>query len=471
MAADKDQRQAFIQWNLDQISKYNTDGVDIDWEYPGRQGAGCNVFDKANDATNFLVLLKELRAAMDGKFGAGKKELSIAAHVRTFVVPSGYMTDVSEFGKVLDRVNIMSYDINGAWNSTTGPNAPFQVQPGFGDDNSFVSSIQTWIKAGIPADKIASGLAFYGRSATTTVDMTKSKSQYQPQVAGNPPHGDSLDAWWQDPYCSADKGGLSGVWRYGNLRSEGVLTSPTTAASPWVRTWDDTSKTPWLFNPSSNIFISYDDPESIKVKVNYAQCQKLGGLMVWSVDEDTNDHELLNEVYKFKSEHPTPITAHSANDRDQHAMATRSSLPQHRSSDAESHQTIDMSQRAIVQVIRIERDYSQGDGITRFVTIVPEELDDRISHAQVVRTVETINSMLQQAEKLSLRTAFDNIMECLTIYTWPLIVPSYYQQSIKRLLSFIDSENKTIYNAQGLEISNPVKAAFLFLEIKVFENA
>ncbi|KAG0185711.1 hypothetical protein DFQ28_008936 [Apophysomyces sp. BC1034] len=265
MAADKDQRQAFIQWNLDQISKYNTDGVDIDWEYPGRQGAGCNVFDKANDATNFLVLLKELRAAMDGKFGAGKKELSIAAHVRTFVVPSGYMTDVSEFGKVLDRVNIMSYDINGAWNSTTGPNAPFQVQPGFGDDNSFVSSIQTWIKAGIPADKIASGLAFYGRSAS----------------------------------------GLSGVWRYGNLRSEGVLTSPTTAASPWVRTWDDTSKTPWLFNPSSNIFISYDDPESIKVKVNYAQCQKLGGLMVWSVDEDTNDHELLNEVYKFKSEQPS----------------------------------------------------------------------------------------------------------------------------------------------------------------------
>lgn len=60
-------------------------------------------------------------------------------------------------------------------------------------------------------------------------------------------------------------------------------------------------------------------------------------------------------------------------------MATRSSLPQSRSPDVERHQTIDMSQRAIVQVIRIERDYSQGDGITRFVTMVPEELNDRVS--------------------------------------------------------------------------------------------
>lgn len=90
----------------------------VDWEYPGRQGAGCNEVDKANDAKNLLTLLQELRSAMDKKYK--NKELTAAVHVRTFDTSSGNMKDVSAFGKVLDRVNIMAYDINGAFNSTSG---------------------------------------------------------------------------------------------------------------------------------------------------------------------------------------------------------------------------------------------------------------------------------------------------------------------------------------------------------------
>ncbi|KAI7849592.1 glycoside hydrolase superfamily [Circinella umbellata] len=301
MAADLIQRKNFIKWNVDQINKYGTDGVDIDWEYPGRQGAGCNTFDVANDANNFLQLLKELRQALDGIQGSSKKEISFAAHVRPFVTPSGYMTDVSAFSDIVDRITLMTYDINGAWNSTTGPNAPFNFEPGHGDADSFVSAIQGWINAKADKSKLVPGVAFYGRSATATVDMTQSISQYQSQIAGNAPHGDSYDGYWQDPYCSQDPGGLSGVWRYGNLRSQGVLTTPTTAGAPWVRNWDNITQTPWLFNPTDKTFISYDDPQSMSIKINYALCQGLGGAMVWSVDEDTSNGELLNVVANIRS--------------------------------------------------------------------------------------------------------------------------------------------------------------------------
>lgn len=98
-----------------------------------------------------------------------------------------------------------------------------------------------------------------------------------------------------------DPGGLSGVWRYGNLRSQGVLTAPETAASPWVRNWDNVTQTPWLFNPTDKTFISYDDPKSMAIKINYAICQNLGGAMVWSVDEDTSDKELLSVVVQIKT--------------------------------------------------------------------------------------------------------------------------------------------------------------------------
>lgn len=57
---------------------------------------------------------------MDSKYKDGNKELTAAVHVRTFVTSSGNTDDVSAFDKVLDRINLMTYDINGAWNSTTG---------------------------------------------------------------------------------------------------------------------------------------------------------------------------------------------------------------------------------------------------------------------------------------------------------------------------------------------------------------
>lgn len=76
--------------------------------------------DKENDAKNLLTLLQELRSAMDKKYQKDNKELTAAVHVRTFDTPSGEMEDVSAFGKVLDRINIMAYDINGAFNSTSG---------------------------------------------------------------------------------------------------------------------------------------------------------------------------------------------------------------------------------------------------------------------------------------------------------------------------------------------------------------
>lgn len=136
----------------------------VDWEYPGRQGAGCNTFDEKNDVKNFLTLLKELRQAIRREFKE-KKEITIAAFVNPLAA------DVSGFAKVLDRVNVMTYDINGAWNAQTGPNAPLNAPQG---QISFSSSIESWIQAGMPAHQLTGGLAFYGRSTSKSVRVKPS---------------------------------------------------------------------------------------------------------------------------------------------------------------------------------------------------------------------------------------------------------------------------------------------------------
>ncbi|KAJ1726264.1 hypothetical protein LPJ72_006394, partial [Coemansia sp. Benny D160-2] len=179
---------------------------------------------------------------------------------------------------------------------TTGPNAPLNFEKGKGTQLSFVSAIDEWTKAGWPANQINAGLAFYGRATTAREDMTKDpNNQYQAQKKGVLPQADKEDVKSKDP-CSKVTS-FSGIWQWKHLRDQGVLTGTETAASPWVRTWDDTTKTPWLFNPKTKMFVSYDDPKSITAKVNYAKSKGLAGSMVWAMYMDYKG-ELLDTVIK-----------------------------------------------------------------------------------------------------------------------------------------------------------------------------
>jgi chitinase len=56
-------------------------------------------------------------------------------------------------------------DINGSWNTVTGPNAPFNYAAGQ-DPYSFVQAITDWKAAKVPASQLVAGIAYYGRSAT-----------------------------------------------------------------------------------------------------------------------------------------------------------------------------------------------------------------------------------------------------------------------------------------------------------------
>ena len=306
MVASALDRKKFIDWNLDFIEKYETDGVDIDWEYPGKQAAGCNEFAD-NDAENFLLLLKELRQALDNKFPNEYKEISMAVHVQPFIKSGVPMTDLKPFVPYFDHVNLMTYDINGAWATTTGPNAPFQSEQGKGAPFSFVESIRDWKNAGVPADKITAGLAFYGRAMKAQVDMTEQRNQFQASETGAP-KGDSDDAFWSDPYCNLEPGGLSGVWKWTNLRKEGLLQDDMiTPGNGWERNWDPVSQTPWLFNSETKHFISYDDPESLSIKVDHAVCEDLAGVMVWDIHQDNG--ELLDVANKIHTAKPASCEA------------------------------------------------------------------------------------------------------------------------------------------------------------------
>ncbi|KAJ2901443.1 hypothetical protein GGI21_004691, partial [Coemansia aciculifera] len=126
------------------LTTYNLDGVDIDWEYPGRQGDTCNVVDVNSDTSNFLAFLQDLRALLDTTFGSRNKLLTLAVRVEPFDGPAGPISDVTAFAKVADFINLMTYDIAGTWNPTTSANAPLQFAAGQGPQFSVGSAINAW---------------------------------------------------------------------------------------------------------------------------------------------------------------------------------------------------------------------------------------------------------------------------------------------------------------------------------------
>ena len=85
MALTAESRGSFIKSCLDTLDAYPfLGGLDIDWEYPGverepedESDEGCPVV--GDDWTNYTLLLKELREALDEHFGQGTKLLTVCA--------------------------------------------------------------------------------------------------------------------------------------------------------------------------------------------------------------------------------------------------------------------------------------------------------------------------------------------------------------------------------------------------------
>jgi chitinase len=120
MAASATNRANFIKWNVDFIKTWNTDGVDIDWEYPTGKGPGCNAVSDG-DVGNLQILVKELRASLTTNFPDNYKEITMAVHITPWGGPKDAPEDVANFVPYMDRFHVMSFDVNGAWNATSGP--------------------------------------------------------------------------------------------------------------------------------------------------------------------------------------------------------------------------------------------------------------------------------------------------------------------------------------------------------------
>jgi chitinase len=250
------------------VSKYNLDGVDIDWEYPGMIG-DSNTY-RPEDKQGYTNLFRHLRADLDslGKITRMKYYITTAVGGSQQYIDHTEMDKVQQFA---DYINVMSYDYAGGSDSLSSHHTNLFVSSGDSNQYSAHRSIQAFLAAGVPPSKIVIGIAFYGKGW---------------QMASNANNG---------LYRPALKGARGGGFTF--------LKDSVIDKNGFSRYWDDVAKAPYLFSEDKKIFISYDDEESVAEKCKYVKKHHLAGAMFWEYFSDRKEYllKVVGDNFKYKA--------------------------------------------------------------------------------------------------------------------------------------------------------------------------
>ena len=266
IAADPNLRNKFAHNVADFVKQYNLDGIDIDWEYPGMKGAG-NSF-RPQDKENFTHLLRSTRSSLYSLELSQKRAESYIITAAT-ATSANYLRNIEpqKIIEYLDFIHIMTYDYRSGDSWETGHHSNLWVSlSDWNNGNCIDKTINRYINAGIPPEKIIMGVPFYGRRWEGVTK--KNNGLYQPAATA----------------------GLSISYR--NIRNQ------CTNDKGYVSIWDDSAQAPYLWNQRDGIFISYENEQSLRYKVDYIKQKNLNGIMFWEYTSDYNS-ELLNAIVRY----------------------------------------------------------------------------------------------------------------------------------------------------------------------------
>lgn len=249
-------RRKFAKSNVAIVERYDLDGVDIDWEYPGMKGQD-NIF-RAEDKENFTLMFKSIREELDAlSLKTGKAyQLTTAIPCFTRFIEG---TEMAKAQQYLDYINLMAYDfyVSG---DTAGHHSNLYPSEDYYKEQSGDRAFKEYTKAGVPAEKLVLGIPFYGRS------------------------------WYMK---TTDHHGINrrvdSVGRAGGY----TFVKDSMAVRPgFARHWDENAKAPYLFNSETRQLVSYDDEESVAIKCAYVKEKGMAGVMFWQYASDPKGYLL-----------------------------------------------------------------------------------------------------------------------------------------------------------------------------------
>ena len=250
MAASEPTREVFAQSCAGFLKTYpQFDGIDIDWEHPVSGGLQPG---NPRDARNYVLLLAAIRKAI----GANRLLTVAAAAGPRGIDPLEY----ADMAGILDWANVMTYDFHSGGTRAGFNSALYNHDDPTSPRRNLHEAMQAIAAKGMPKDKLVAGVPFYGRGWQGV---------------------ESPDVWSPG----------TGPLRVGGYRD---IAGTFLKTPDYVRRWDDVAKVPWLYNAARKEWITYEDPQSMRLKGEYIVAQKLAGAMFWELSND--DGTLLDAL-------------------------------------------------------------------------------------------------------------------------------------------------------------------------------
>lgn len=240
------------------------DGIDLDWEWPGSEGNPGNVI-RPEDKVNFTALVREFRTQLDayGRSLPQRRHYELSAYVPTAPAKIDAGFEVSRIMRDFDFVNLQGYDFHVSGETTTAQQSALFAR----NDWSVEGTVKSWLRRGAPAHKLVVGMPFYGQGWTGVTGGGDG--------LGQPAAGPAPATWapGSEDYKNLRKLAESGAYTLHRGHRNGHA---------------------WLFDGTT--LWTYDDPAVLRTKANWVRTHGLGGAMVWSLDGDTADGELIGAI-------------------------------------------------------------------------------------------------------------------------------------------------------------------------------
>ncbi|KAK2063228.1 family 18 glycosyl hydrolase [Colletotrichum caudatum] len=231
VAANTLYRDNFARSARGLVDASGLDGIDIMWEYP------CD----SEQGHHFLSLLAAVRLHMPESHYLLTAALPAARTVLQYI-------DLQRTADYLDYLNLMAYDFSGTWTHRSGHHA--QLYAMSKDETSGASGVQYLVSQGFPSQKILLGIPLYGRSF---LHATGPGQKFK------------------------GAGGSNGTFEYNQLPRRGTK-----------ETVDKKSIAAQCVGADGG-FVTYDNPDTVKMKAAFCKQKSLGGLFYWSGPADAKD--------------------------------------------------------------------------------------------------------------------------------------------------------------------------------------
>ena len=241
------------------------DGFNIDWEFP-----------TAADKQNFTALLQEFRRQLNTLSATTGKQ-----YILTADAPAGSQNyvniELSKAAKSLDFYTIDGYNYAGSWDTVTNHASPLfdsRQDPNFGQGLDIEDTISSYLQSGVPGKKIVLGVPLYGAGWQGVPGANNGLYQSSTGPATSPT-GDTL-------------------------ATDGVATYNTLQGLPgFTKTFDWRRIAVSLYNPSTQTFWTYDDPNTAALKMAYIWLRVpggLGGAFAWALKDDDSNGSMMKTM-------------------------------------------------------------------------------------------------------------------------------------------------------------------------------